>query len=120
MLVEIERRGPDAQTAEALVVNATQDGNRISSRRLAPRRERQDSHRVLAVAVGEPRGHGSQKLNAEAVTGDGSIDADDLTGTIALNSGDGSIQARRVEGNLRARTGDGSIVITDGGRQGRG
>ena len=29
VLVEIERRGPDAQTAEALVVNATQDGNRI-------------------------------------------------------------------------------------------
>jgi hypothetical protein len=31
-----------------------------------------------------------------------------------LNSGDGSIRARHVEGSLRVRTGDGSIAITDG------
>ncbi len=30
VLVEIERRGPDEQSAEALVVNASQDGNRIA------------------------------------------------------------------------------------------
>ena len=62
----------------------------------------------MSLVVTAPR-----KLNAEVRTGDGSIDADDLAGTIALNSGDGSIQARRVEGNLRARTGDGSIGITE-------
>jgi hypothetical protein len=61
----------------------------------------------VSLVVTAPR-----KLNAEVRTGDGSIDAGDLAGTIALNSGDGSIQARRLEGTLRARTGDGSIGIT--------
>ncbi|MGH7340791.1 MAG: hypothetical protein ACREKH_09900, partial [Candidatus Rokuibacteriota bacterium] len=37
VLVEIERRGPDKQTAEALVVNATQDGNRILVEAPGPR-----------------------------------------------------------------------------------
>ena len=113
VLVEIERRGPDAQTAEALVVNATQDGNRILVEAPGPRDRDNRIHigswqsPSVSLVVTAPR-----KLNAEVRTGDGSIDADDLAGTIALNSGDGSIQARRVEGNLRARTGDGSIGIT--------
>ena len=114
VLVEIERRGPDAQTAEALVVNATQDGNRILVEAPGPRDRDNRIHigswqsPSVSLSVTAPR-----KLNAELRTGDGSINADDLAGTIALNSGDGSIQARRVEGNLRARTGDGSIGITE-------
>lgn len=114
VLVEIERRGPDAPTAEALVVNATQDGNRILVEAPGPRDRDNRIHigswqsPSVSLVVTAPR-----KLNAEVRTGDGSIAADDLAGTIALNSGDGSIQARRLEGTLRARTGDGSIGIAE-------
>ena len=115
VLVQIERRGPDTQTAEALVVNATQDGNRIVVEAPGPR-ERQHTIHIgswqspsVNFIVTAPR-----KMTVEARTGDGSIEANDVAGTVALNTGDGSIQARRVEGNLRARTGDGSIEITDG------
>lgn len=113
VLIEIERRGPDQQTAEALVVNTTQNGNRILVEAPGPRDR---EHRIhlgswqspsVNLVVTAPR-----KMTAEARTGDGSIEADDLVGTLSLNSGDGSIQARRVEGTLRARTGDGSIGIT--------
>jgi DUF4097 and DUF4098 domain-containing protein YvlB len=60
------------------------------------------------VIVTSPR-----QVTVEARTGDGSISADDLSGTVGLHSGDGSVQARRVEGSLRVRTGDGSIDVSD-------
>ncbi len=110
VLVEIERRGPDEQTAKALVVNTSQDGNRIVVDVPEPRDRRDGIHigswqsPSVSLVVTAPR-----KVTVDARTGDGSISADDLTGTVALNSGDGSIQVQRVEGNLRARTGDGSI-----------
>ena len=114
VLVEIERRGQDAQTAEALVVNATQEGNRIIVEAPEPRDRRERIHfgswqsPSVNLIVTVPK-----KLTAEVRTGDGSITADDLAGKVVLNSGDGSIRARHVEGDLQARTGDGSIVVTD-------
>jgi hypothetical protein len=114
VLVEIERRGPDEKSTAALVVNASQDGNRIVVDVPEPRDRRDGIHigpwQSLSVSliVTAPR-----TVTVEARTGDGSITADDLVGTIGLNTGDGSIRARRVEGNLRARTGDGSIDITE-------
>jgi DUF4097 and DUF4098 domain-containing protein YvlB len=114
VLVEIERRGPDERSTEALVVNATQDGNRIVVEAPEPRDRRDVIHLgsgqspSVNLIVTSPR-----KVNVEARTGDGSIAADDLAGTVGLHSGDGSVQARRVEGNLRVRTGDGSIDISD-------
>jgi DUF4097 and DUF4098 domain-containing protein YvlB len=114
VLVEIERRGPDKQAAEALVVNATQEGNRIVVDVPGPREREHVIHfgswQSLSVSliVTAPR-----KVTIEARTGDGSISADDLNGTVTLHSGDGSIRTRRVEGSLRARTGDGSIAIAD-------
>jgi hypothetical protein len=114
VLVEIERRGPDERSAEALVVTATQDGNRIVVEVPQPRERRDVIHLgswqspSVSLIVTAPR-----KVNVEARTGDGSISADDLAGTVGLHSGDGSIQARRIDGNLRVRTGDGSIDISD-------
>ena len=115
VLIEIERRGPDKETADALVVTTTQDGNRIVVEAPGPR----DRHEVIHIGswqspsvnliVTAPR-----KLTAEARSGDGSITADDLTGAVTLNSGDGSIRARHIEGDLKARTGDGSISVADG------
>ncbi len=114
VLVEIERRGPDERSTEALVVNATQEGNRIVVEVPEPRNRHDGIHLgswqspSVNLVVTSPR-----KVTVEARTGDGSISADDLAGTVGLHSGDGSIQARRVEGNLRVRTGDGSIDISD-------
>lgn len=114
VLVEIERRGPDMQAAEAIVVNATQDGNRIVVEAPEPRVRREVIHfgswqsPSVNLIVTAPR-----RLTLEARTGDGSITADDLAGTVALNSGDGSIRATRIDGRVTAHTGDGSIQITE-------
>jgi DUF4097 and DUF4098 domain-containing protein YvlB len=113
VLVEIERRAQDTPTAEALVVNATQEGNRIVVDAPAPR----DRERIhigswqspsVSLIVTTPR-----KLTAEVRTGDGSISAADLAGAVSLNSGDGSVRASHIEGNLQVRTGDGSIAVTE-------
>ena len=114
VLVEIERRGPDEQSTESLVVNARQEGRRIIVEVPEPRERRDVIHigswqsPSVSLIVTAPR-----RVNVEARTGDGSISADELTGTIALHSGDGSIRAQRVEGSLRVRTGDGSIDVSD-------
>lgn len=113
VLVEIERRGPDEQSIDALVVNTSQDNNRIVVEVPASA----DSRAIhigswqspsVSLVVTAPR-----TVNVVARTGDGSISADNLAGTVELNSGDGSIQARNVAGSLRVRTGDGSIDVTD-------
>jgi DUF4097 and DUF4098 domain-containing protein YvlB len=50
------------------------------------------------------------RLTADVRTGDGRIYVDGITGALRLNTGDGSIDADRVEGSLDATTGDGRIV----------
>lgn len=114
VVIEIERRGPDKQAADALVVNARQEGNRVIVE--AP----QPSNRGEVIHIGSSQSPSvsfvvtaPRKLTIEARTGDGSIAADDFSGTVALNTGDGSIRAARLEGELRVRTGDGSIAISD-------
>lgn len=109
--VEIERRGPDAQTAAALVVNVTQEGNRIVVD--APKPPRRDGFHVgpgpsVSLIVTAPR-----RLSLEAHTGDGSIAAKEVSGALVLQTGDGSIRLTRVEGRVKAHTGDGSIRISD-------
>jgi len=49
--------------------------------------------------------NGSVKVH----TGDGSVKADSLTGTIDLHTSDGSITVDTLKGDIRLRTGDGSI-----------
>jgi DUF4097 and DUF4098 domain-containing protein YvlB len=46
-------------------------------------------------------------------TGDGSVKASSLYGTIDLHTNDGSITVDNLKGNLRLRTGDGSIEAHD-------
>lgn len=114
VVVEIERRGPDEASIAALTVNATQDGDRIVVEAPEPRNMRDIIHigpsqsPSVSLLVTAPR-----TVNVIARTGDGSINADDLSGDVELNSGDGSIRATHVEGNLRIHTGDGSIGVTD-------
>jgi hypothetical protein len=109
VLVEIERRAPDQAAAEAIVVNQTQEGNRIVLE--APSAGHQNVIRLgvsrsVHFTVTAPR-----RVVVEARTGDGAIDVTDLQGTVDLNSGDGRIQVSNVEGKLKVHTGDGSISV---------
>jgi hypothetical protein len=46
-------------------------------------------------------------------TGDGSIKANDVSGTIDLHSGDGALTVGSLKGSVRMHTGDGSIEASD-------
>ena len=112
VLVEIERRGPDQAAAEALVVNQTQEGNRIAIEAPSVRNQRTVISfgswvsQSVNFTVTAPR-----RLTLEARTGDGLIEARDLEGTIDMSSGDGRIEASNIGGRVKAHTGDGSIHI---------
>jgi hypothetical protein len=112
VLVEIEKHGPDSDAAKALVVNATQEGNRVTVDVPNPRGERDGFHigqsPSVSLVVTAPR-----RMKLDAHTGDGSVSADNIAGTIGIDTGDGSIRIRRIEGALKAHTGDGSIDIDD-------
>jgi DUF4097 and DUF4098 domain-containing protein YvlB len=107
-----ERRGPDQSSAEALVVNQTQEGNRIVIEAPSPGSRRSVLgfgswvSQSVNFTVTAPR-----RLTLAARTGDGLIEVLDLEGTINVNSGDGRIVAANLAGQLQARTGDGSIEI---------
>ena len=49
-------------------------------------------------------------------TGDGSVKANSLSGTIDLHTNDGSITVENLKGDMRLRTGDGSIEARGLGR----
>jgi len=51
-----------------------------------------------------------RELEVQARTGDGTIDAHDLSGRVELRTGDGSIRLQRVQGDITASTGDGAIM----------
>jgi hypothetical protein len=109
VLVEIERRAHDQSSAEALVVNEMQEGNRIVVQ--APGEPNRNTvsfgvGRSVSFTVTAPR-----RLSLEARTGDGLIETRDLQGAVDLSSGDGRIIAANIEGHLKAHTGDGSIDI---------
>jgi len=109
VFVEIERRAPDQSAADALVVNQTQDGNKITIEAVSPAERRvvnfNNGHSVnFTITV--PR-----RVALEASTGDGGINVDDLQGAVDLNSGDGRIIVSRLDGQLKAHTGDGTIRI---------
>jgi DUF4097 and DUF4098 domain-containing protein YvlB len=109
VLVEIERRAPDQTSADALVVNQMQEGNRIVVE--APGEPNRNTvsfgvGRSVSFTVTAPR-----RLTLEVRTGDGLIETRDLQGTVDLSSGDGRIVAANIEGHLKTHTGDGSIDI---------
>ena len=109
VLVEVERRAADQAAAEAIVVNQTQEGNRIVLEALSAGNQNGihfGVSRSVHFTVTAPR-----RVAIEARTGDGPINVTDLQGTVDVNSGDGRIQASNVEGKLKVHTGDGSISV---------
>ena len=112
VLVAIEKRGPDREMAAAIEVTATQEGDRIEIRAREPK-GRHDFVGIgniqsasVSFVVSVPR---AVKLTTQ--TGDGSINVEEVNGTINLRSGDGSIRATRLAGDVTARTEDGSIHL---------
>ena len=65
-------------------------------------------HRTLRLEVHMPR---EADLNIE--TGDGSVEAQALTGSLNIHTGDGHIRVDGARGDIRLRTGDGSIEGRD-------
>jgi hypothetical protein len=112
VLVQIERRGPDQSSLDRLEVKATQQGNRLSIEAPRPAGQGQVNafgpwvSQSVHLTVTAPR-----RVTLQAQTGDGSIEASDVQGTIDLRTGDGGVLASRVEGQLTVRTGDGSILV---------
>jgi DUF4097 and DUF4098 domain-containing protein YvlB len=108
--VEIEKRGPDQETAASLEARTSQEGNRVRVEAPAPKVSRSFGIGNVGVSVGfivrVP-----QNVKLTAVTRDGSILVANVKGTTNLRSGDGSIRARDLEGDLTARTEDGSLTL---------
>jgi DUF4097 and DUF4098 domain-containing protein YvlB len=105
--VTIERRADNQSDADALKVKAEQTGSRIVLEALKPESE---------IHVGWTHGrsvsfvvHVPKQSNLSAKSGDGSIQASGVSGTVDLASGDGSIKAADLTGQVGLHTGDGSV-----------
>jgi len=110
--VEVEKRAMEQSLLDEIKIDAQQEGDKIVVRVTGPRGER---HGVtigmhisptarLRVAV-------PKNANINAVSGDGSIKAEAIEGTIVLRTSDGSITGTRLSGDIQVRSGDGSIRI---------
>ena len=110
--VEVEKRAMEQSLLDEIKIDAQQEGDKIVVRVTGPRAER---HGVtigmhisptarLRVAV-------PKNANINAVSGDGSIKAEAIEGTIVLRTSDGSITGTRLSGDIQVRSGDGSIRI---------
>ena len=62
------------------------------------------NHRELRVEVHMPK-----DADLEVTTGDGSVEADSINGSLDIHTGDGHITVQGAKGDIRLRTGDGSI-----------
>ena len=108
--VEIEKRGSDKASAEAIEVQAEQDGDRITLEVKKPSGARSVLHvsssaRIVATV---PR-----KCNLVANTGDGSVTLERIEGRLEVSTGDGSLRGSELKGSLKAHTGDGTVRFDD-------
>jgi DUF4097 and DUF4098 domain-containing protein YvlB len=106
VLVQVEKRAHTERDAEALQVEASQNGDAIRIEAPTPRVREEffGWGASVALVVTAPK-----SVTLRAQTGDGSIAVQDLDGLVELRSGDGSIRIDRVNGDVRVNTGDGSI-----------
>lgn len=108
--VIVEKRGSSKESLDDLIVDASQDGNRVSVQVKSKRQHLGGWHfgpspnAKLIVSV-------PASAEIEARSGDGSIDIERVKGRVRLSSGDGSIRARELDGDVDVHTGDGSITL---------
>jgi hypothetical protein len=93
-----------------LSINSRQDGDQVelSARVHNSNFFNWNVHKTLRLEVHMPR---EADLNVE--TGDGSVEAQALTGNLNIHTGDGHIRVDGAKGDIRLRTGDGSIEGRD-------
>jgi DUF4097 and DUF4098 domain-containing protein YvlB len=109
--VVVEKRGRDQADVAAIVVSATQSGNRIDVTVTEPKNDggfnlHFNNYRSAKLIVSVP-----SASDVSARSGDGSIDIEEVTGRLQLRTGDGSIRGRSLAGDVNAHTGDGSIKL---------
>lgn len=109
VLVTIEKVGVDKAATDRMVVNATQDGDRITVEVREPREG------GVHWNVGPFSAHVRVTMPAHAMvdanTGDGRVAVRDITGDLTVRTGDGSIRLEHVNGSIDAASGDGSVDI---------
>ncbi len=111
--VEVEKRAMEQSLIDEMKVEAEQQGNRIVIRVTGPGRA---GFRGVTIGMhisptARLRVVVPRATNLNAKSGDGSIRAEALDGTIVLHTADGSVTATRLSGDIQIRTGDGSIRL---------
>jgi DUF4097 and DUF4098 domain-containing protein YvlB len=111
--VEVEKRAMEQTLLDEIKITSEQKGDAITIKVTGPTRQQFRGVTVgvhisptarLRVAV--PR-----NSNIQATSGDGSIRAEALDGTLFLTTVDGSVAGSRLGGDIKIRTGDGSIRL---------
>lgn len=112
ILLDIERRAETAAAAREIEVETSEaGGNVVIEARHRERRGfmmRMGGSPGVRMTVTVPR-----TLNVDARTGDGSIDARELSGRVELRTGDGSVRLQQIDGDITVSTGDGSVAARE-------
>ena len=112
ILVDIERRASTEAEARRIVIETSEDSGDVLIEQKNSRRSddwiRFERSPSVLLTINVPR-----RLRVDVRTGDGAIDAQDLTGNVQLRSGDGPIRLQRVDGDISVNTGDGSVMARE-------
>jgi len=90
-----------------VTITESQAGDRVDIAVQIPKGHFGIGHRSITVALKVPK-----EADLEVQTGDGSIEAQPISGRLSLSTGDGSIKADGLQGEIRLHSGDGSIRAT--------
>lgn len=111
--VEIERRAMEQRLVDAMTVTTEQDGNRILVKVTAPGRGEDEFDGVQIGVHFSPSARLRVALprnsHLTAMSNDGAITIEDVTGRLTLRTNDGSVRASRAGGEIFVRSGDGAI-----------
>jgi hypothetical protein len=112
--VEIEKRAMEQQLVDDMQVTAEQQGNRIFIKVAGP--SRADEFEGVQIGVhfspsARLRVVVPRNSRVTALSRDGSLTVEDVSGTLKLTTNDGSVRASRVSGEITVRSGDGSIRL---------
>ena len=109
IVVTVEKVGADKATTDRMIVNATQDGDRVTVDVRQPR----DGGVHWNIGPFSAHVHVSMPAQGrvEADTGDGRVVVRDVAGELKVRTGDGSIRLEHVSGGVDAASGDGSVDI---------
>ena len=111
VLVEIEKRGGTKEAVDALVIDARQDGDRVTVDVKRPKGESFTGFGIHHSASARLVVSVPSKTDVVARSGDGSIRIERVSGRLDLGTSDGSIRAADVGGELTFHTSDGSVHV---------